>query len=64
MAPRKKKIPFDDVVIRGLRTLKEMGYTHEEMAEYYTLKYQTPYSRRTVERWLKKLEEGGENSEK
>jgi hypothetical protein len=64
MDPRRRKIPFDDVVIMGLRTLKERGYTHEEMAEYYALKLQRTVSRRTVERRLKKLEEGGENSEK
>lgn len=56
MAPKRKVIPFEDVTIMGLKTLKEANWTHEAMASYYSEKLQVPYSRRTIERWLAILE--------
>jgi len=62
MAPRKKKIPLEDITILGLRTLKGANWTHEAMAAYYTEKLGEPYSRRTIERELKKLKEMGKSN--
>ena len=61
MAPRKKRIPLEDVTILGLKTLQDEDWTHEAMARYYTEKLGEPYSRRTIERELKKLKENKTN---
>lgn len=64
MAPKRKNIPFEDsnIVILGLRTLRDNGFTQDEIAAYYTEKYQVKYSRRTVGRWLEKLKENEDNA--
>lgn len=51
MPPKKKEIPFEDVKIFGLKTLKKKGWNQEQMAEYYKV------SPRTIRRRLKELEE-------
>jgi len=53
---RKKTVPFEDITILGLKTLRNEDWTHEAMASYYTEKMGEHYSRRTIERLLKKLE--------
>lgn len=55
MAPRKKQIPFND--IKGLKTLQNEDWTHEEMAKYYSKIFEEKVSRRTIERRLKELDE-------
>ncbi|MDD2299103.1 MAG: hypothetical protein PHN69_03575 [Candidatus Pacebacteria bacterium] len=62
MAPKKKKIPLEDLTILGLKTLKDEDWTHEAMANYYTEKLGEHYSRRTIERELKKLKEMNRNN--
>lgn len=62
MAPKKKKIPFENYSVFGLKTLRDNKWSHETMATYYTDTLHVPISRRTVERWLTILEkQEGEN---
>ena len=64
MAPKRKKtVPFEDITILGLKTLRDDNWTHEAMAVYYTKKMGIHYSRRTIERLLKILEEMEKNNE-
>lgn len=63
MAPKKKKVPFEDITILGLKTLRDEDWTHNAMARYYTEKLGEHYSRRTIERELKRLEEMEKNGD-
>jgi transcriptional antiterminator len=49
--PTKIEIPFEDVKILGLKTLKKKEWNQEQMAKYYNV------SPRTIRRRLKELEE-------
>lgn len=58
MAPKRKEIPFDDVIIhiKGLRTLHTVEKkSQDEIAAYYSEKYKTKYSRRTVKRGIDRM---------
>jgi Ulp1 family protease len=61
MAPRKKQIPIDDIKIKidikGLKTLKDKGWSNQAIADYYTENLHEKIGRKTIERRLKELEE-------
>jgi arginine repressor len=52
----KKEIPFEDVNIKGIKTLLSEGKTQNEIAEYYK-KHGIDVNRVTILRRIKELKE-------